>query len=221
MSRWFVRWVSLTLALVPAADADADTERADLPARLADADTTDGRIEGDLDVVAGLGAVVAHDGARGAAELRLRYMETAGVWATYEDAFGTANPGLSRVFAGGIELRPLFLARWVTGHESGVRWIDLVVDSVGFEVGAAFEQPYGPDGVHATFQASLGLELPLVGGASGPWIDLHAGGRWSDQTLGGAPVDGPTDREFFLSMTLAFHQVIAGHLADLHDRGPR
>src|SRR5215831_13531181 len=84
----------------------------------ADVTTVDpsyGRIDGDIDVVVGAGAVFAPRGPRGEAELRLRYLETAGVLVTFEDALGSsAEP--ARALTTGLELRPLFLARWLRGQ---------------------------------------------------------------------------------------------------------
>ena len=121
--------------------------RADLPDRLADHDTADGRMDGDVGVVVGLGATFSGQSVRSAAEVRVRYLETAGIFATYEDGFGAASSDPVRVLATGIELRPLFLGRWVTGTELGLTWSDLVIDSFGLEVGAFFEQPpYGSFG---------------------------------------------------------------------------
>src|SRR5581483_2354266 len=67
-------------------------------------DTSYGRVQGDLTVVVGAGATVADGGPRGEAELRLRYLETAGLFASYEDGplLGShAEP--RRVFASGLE----------------------------------------------------------------------------------------------------------------------
>src|SRR5580698_9457871 len=49
------------------------------------ADPSYGRVDGDLTLVAALGATVAPRGMRGEGELRLRYLETAGVFLSYED----------------------------------------------------------------------------------------------------------------------------------------
>src|SRR5438445_8399900 len=75
-------------------------------------DTSHGRVDGDLSASLGLGAAFGPRGPRGAADMRVRYLWTAGVFATYEDGplFGSdAEP--RRAFAFGAELRPLFLAR--------------------------------------------------------------------------------------------------------------
>jgi hypothetical protein len=212
----------LVASLLATRDASADTQsRADLPARLADPDPTDGRIEGDVDVVVGLGVAVGNQTVRGAMEARLRFVETAGVFLTYEDAFGDDPPAASRALTAGLELRPLFLARWLTGRELGLAWPDLVIDSFGLELGACFQQPpERPFDTQPALQAGLGLELPLLARATGPWIGVHAGARWSDTVLGGGPVLEPTDRSVFLEVTLAYHQVFATHLVDLHDRAP-
>jgi hypothetical protein len=191
--------------------------RADLPARLADPDTADGRLDGDLTLVVGVGATVVAGPPRAAAELRLRYLETAGLFVTYEDAFGARGAGLGRAFAAGVELRPLFLGRWVTGRDLGLTWPDLVIDSFGLEIGAVFVEP-APEGSARSpgFQASLGLELPLLSRASGPWIGIHGGGRWTD----GAVMNGAGVSEAFLSLTLAWHQLFATHAVDASDVAP-
>ena len=198
--------------------------RADLPDRLADHDTADGRMDGDVGVVVGLGATFSGQSVRSAAEVRVRYLETAGIFATYEDGFGAASSDPVRVLATGIELRPLFLGRWVTGTELGLTWSDLVIDSFGLEVGAFFEQPpYGSFGAGQAsrgLQAGIGIELPILGRDNGPWIDLHGGGRWSDSTLGGAQVAGPSDRALYLTVTLAYHASFVAHLVDANDRAP-
>ena len=72
----------------------------------------------------------------------MRYLETAGLFLTYEDGaiFGNAAEPV-RVLAGGLELRPLFLGRWLTGRELGNARLDLALDSLGLELGGFFAQP--------------------------------------------------------------------------------
>ncbi len=230
-SRGGVLGCGLLLPLLVARHAAADEgrlARADLPARLADPDTADGRIDGDLGLVVGVGTTLRGDAPRGVADLRLRYLDTAGAFVTYEDGFGANAPGPERLVAVGFELRPLFLARWVTGRELGVVWPDLVIDSLGLELGAFFEQP-GQASFDARpgMQASVGLELPLLARATGPWIGVRLGGRWSGAFLSGgtevvaccsAPLPGQS--EGFLSITLAWHQLFATHVVDLSDTAP-
>lgn len=213
--------IALLRTVALADDVPPAGNRADLPARLADPDTSYGRVGGDLGLVLGVGATIGAGRPRPSAELRVRYVDTLGVFVTYEDSFGAVAANPVRVFASGLEIRPLFLGRWVTGRELGLRWPDLIIDSLGLEVGAFFQQPAGLQfGSRPGLSAGFGLELPLIGRASGPWIDIHAGARWSDGVLGGGPINSPADRAFVVSVTLAYHQLFRAHLVDLHDQAP-
>jgi hypothetical protein len=192
------------------------------PASPAQSDASHGRIDGDMSVVVGLGATVAPRGARAATDLRFRYLDTAGVFATYEDApiFGSPSDP-KRVIAFGIELRPLFLARWLTNHETGSPRVDLALDSIGLELGPYFSQPVGASfGAKPGLQVGLGVELPVLPHATGPWIGLHGGIRWSDAALSGEVLDGPADRAAFLSITVAWHQFFGAHVVDVGDKTP-
>lgn len=191
------------------------------PASAGGADASYGRVGGDVTLVAGAGAVVAAQGPRGEAELRLRYFDTAGLFAAYEDGplLGSdAEP--RRVFSAGLEVRPLFLFRWLEGHETSRGRLDLLVDSIGIELGAAFQQPYGGEfGSRPAAQLGLALELPVFASATGPWIGLHGGMRWSDIALAGGSTSSPDDRSLFLAITAAWHQVVLVHAVDPGD-GP-
>jgi hypothetical protein len=183
-------------------------------------DPSYGRIDGDMSVVVGLGATIAPRGPRAAADLRFRYLDTAGVFTTYEDAsiFGSDSDP-KRVLAFGIELRPLFLYRWLKNKELGSPRLDLALDSLGFEIGPYFSQPVGAAfGAKPGLQVGLGLELPVLKQASGPWIGLHAGMRWSDAALGGEVLEGPVDRAAFFSITVAWHQFFGAHAVDVGDK---
>jgi hypothetical protein len=188
-----------------------------------DGDTSYGRIDGDLSASAGIGAAFGPSGPRAAADLRLRYVWTAGIFATYEDGplFGGGRDP-RRAFATGIELRPIFLARWLQGLESGNGYLDLTLDSLGLELGAVFVEPPGRSfGSRPGLQAGLGLQIPVLPHATGPVIGVHGGARWSDSALGGHVIEGPSDRSLFLLVTLGWQQVFGGHVVDLGDRAPR
>jgi hypothetical protein len=187
-------------------------------------DTTYGRVDGDLGFVGGAGVAVGARTPRAALDLRLRYLDTAGVFITYEDGsiFSSAETRADprRVLAGGIEIRPLFLARWLRGRETGVGHLDLAIDSLGLELGAFTSQPDGASSLaeRPGLQLGMGLELPVLAQASGPWIGLHPGVRWSDAALGGDPVRVPSDRALYLAITLSWHQLFGAHVVDVHDR---
>jgi hypothetical protein len=181
-----------------------------------------GRVEGDVTLGVGVGAVVAPGGPRAEAELRARYLETAGIFAAYEDgAIIDSSSEPRRVLAGGLELRPLFLYRWLRGHETHrARW-DLLIDSFGIELGLSWEQPQGGSfASHPGFQAGLGLEVPLFAAATGPWLAFHGGLRWSDGALVTGVIETAEQRQAYLTITVAWHQVVSIHVVDAGDRAP-
>lgn len=186
-------------------------------------DPTRGRIEGDVTVAAGVGATLAPRGPRVEGEVRLRYLETTGLFATFEDgALIPSEAEPRRVVAAGIELRPLFLFRWLQGLEARRPALDLAVDSVALELGAVFQQPAGAAfWTRPGLQAGLGVELPLFARATGVWVGIHGGVRWSDSALSSGVAGNADDRSAYLSLALAWHQVVAAHLVDLGDEAPR
>jgi hypothetical protein len=211
----------LGAALLSASARATEASRADDPGS-ADEDATYGRIDGDLGVSAGAGATFGPRAPRAALDLRLRYLDTAGVFVSYEDGLSATAADPRRVFAGGFEVRPLFLARWLSGRESGAPRVDLFIDSLGLEIGAFLEQPVGAGFLSRPgLQASLGVEIPILPHATGPYIGLHGGARWSDATLEGSDPTQPVDRALFLQLTLAYHLQIAAHLVDVRDAAPR
>ncbi len=193
-------------------------------ARAADAhDTSYGRIDGDLGASIAAGATFGPRQPRGAVDLRLRYLWTVGLFATCEDGpmfGGGAEP--RRAIAGGLELRPLFLARWFSGLHSGNGYVDMTIDSLGIELGAVFAQPIGAAfGSRPGFQAGLGAEVPLFARATGMFVGFHGGARWSDAALSGRTLEGAADRSLYLTVSLGWQQVFGGHIVDLGDRAPR
>lgn len=171
------------------------------------ADTTYGRVEGAVEVSPGLGATLASYGARPTFELRGRYLSMAGAFLTYEEGFAkSADP--RRLVSTGIEVRPLFMARWLRGLEVGQATLDLFVDSLGLELGVFFAEPPGRGfGSRMGLQASLGLELPLFGRAEGLFLTAHGGGRFSDGWASSEPSSG-SDRSAFVTFGLAWHELI-------------
>lgn len=179
-------------------------------------DTTYGRIEGDLGLSLGLGTTISPRGASGAVDFRARYLDTAGIFATYEDGFGgDANP--TRVLAMGFELRPIFLSRWLTQSEFGIPHLDLLLDSFALELGVAVLQPkMGDFADRVALQAGIGIEIPILPRANGPWIGFHAGARFSDRGLG-REIQTPVEQAAFLTITLGWHQIVRVGAVDVGD----
>ncbi len=189
---------------------------------LGDVDTTYGRLDGDLAAVFGAGVTFGPSSPRATLDLRFRYMDTAGIFTSYEEAIPATGSDPRRVLVAGFEIRPLFLGRWLEGRELGAARFDLCVDSLSLELGTYLEQPLGGAfGSSPGLQASLGVELPVLARARGAWIAFHGGGRWSDASLEGQPIGGPHDRALFLSVTVAYHEIFGAHVADVRDTAPQ
>jgi hypothetical protein len=192
------------------------------PGARGDEDSSHGRVQGDASLVAGAGVAAVSGGARAEAELRLRYLETAGVFATYEDGpLVGSKVDPSRALATGLEVRPLFLFRWLKGYETPRARLDLAIDSIGLDLGAVFLKPQRASFASASgLEAGLGLELPVFAAATGPWIGLHGGMRWSEAALSSGQIRGAVDRSAYLEVTFAWHQAMALHIVDAGDRAP-
>ena len=116
-------------------------------------------------------------------ELRLRVIDTAGVLLAPE----WRPDGASRLVAA-VDLRPVFLARFLFGATSGDRYWDLLFDSLGGKLGATIFAPEGR--VAVAWAIGFGCDVPLwvppeITGA----IALRLGGRWTGG--GTADVWGP------------------------------
>jgi len=116
-------------------------------------------------------------------ELRLRVIDTAGIVI----APAWRPDGASRLVAA-IDLRPVFLARFLFGATSGDRYWDLFFDSFGVELGATIFAPEGR--VAVAWAVGFGCDIPLwvppeVTGA----VALRLGARWTGG--GTADVWGP------------------------------
>jgi hypothetical protein len=100
--------------------------------------------------------------------------------------------------------------------------VDLAIDSVGIDLGAVLMQPAGGDfGSRAGLQLGLGFELPLFPEATGLWVGVHGGLRWSSEALANGAASSADERSAFLTLTLAWHQLVAAHLVDLGDEAVR
>ena len=135
----------------------------------------------------GAGVVHARDSAASVvAELRARVIDAAGVVV----AFDGAPAGPDHLFVG-LELRPLwpalFLMDLSNGHE---RW-DLLLESIGVEIGAGLT-PLG-DELGVGLSWGLGLEFPLVlpeDFARGVWLRMGARHQAVHRADPGAPNGG-------------------------------
>lgn len=208
---------------VLACTASAATVLAAAPAHAGDGDGAYGRLDGDLIAVFGAGTGLASAGSRHfvSAESRLRYLDAAGIVVAYEEAGllreAQAPGDLRRAFVAAIEIRPLFPSRFFKNWESGTRFLDLVVDSIGIEVGTWWAARVGDATARPGLLAGLGIEVPLTGYADGLWLRIAANARWSAARL--EREDDPGGRQLFLQIGLAWHAVLAPGLVQPSD-GP-
>jgi hypothetical protein len=162
-----------------------------------------------LTLAGSLGAELEDDEPRGALRLSAHYLWTAGVYARYSDAFGTAEARPKRVASFGVDFRPLFLPRFALDLEQGPALLDLALDSLSLTAGAYFAQPQrGPGrergfergedfGDERGFETGLAFGLPLCGGARGLWLDARAERRFADRGQGA----------WLFTLALSFHAV--------------
>ncbi len=173
------------------------------PARAQYGDGAYGRLDGDLALSVGVnGGVVlddrVHPAATGSAslELRARILDSGGLF-----AIGEWRPeGDSRVIVG-ADLRPLFLARFLLGLESGYQWFDVLLDSIGIDVGAAIG-PFDHDaGVGLAIGFGLDVPLYLPARTSGG-VFLRLGARYVTASAldQAAPRGGTTDWVFLAGL---------------------
>jgi hypothetical protein len=166
------RSIALSLVLLVAAVSPSS-------ARADEGDTVYGRLEGDLVLSAGIGGGVAFLDRVGpdvtgttTIELRARLLDTGGLVIAPEWRL----EGDSRVVVG-VDLRPLFLIRFLLNLQSGDRWVDLFVDSIGIDLGVAI----GPlsSEVGLATAVGLGVDVPLhvPDGVRGG-IFLRVAARW-------------------------------------------
>lgn len=151
-----------------------------------------GRLDADLVLEAALGGGAAFEPAlQGATalDLRARYLDMAGLVVGVE----WRPTGASRAIVG-ADLRPLFLARFLLGASLQDRYWDLLLDSIGIDLGVAitpFDQRAG-----VALAVGFGLDIPLLffgEGVSGLALRLfgrHVSARPSDRY---GPVDGVDD----------------------------
>jgi hypothetical protein len=147
-----------------------------------------GRFDGDLDIGLGVGPNIAFangDLALGG-RLSAHWFTIAGLYLYYAEALGE-DPRVRRRFAGGLDLRPLFLLRWPKGLEAGPAILDLTIDSLSLGLGLATSTAADPAlKSHSGFELSLGFGVPLAGIQPGPWLEFRAGFVLPKSELGDA-----------------------------------
>jgi hypothetical protein len=191
---------------------------ASMPARAGGDDGVYGRFDGDIELRAHAGVAFAGGGPMLAARLSVIYLSTAGIYTHYTDALGSAGPLVSRSFSAGVHFAPIFLARYASDGERGPGHLNLLVDSLAFQLGAFWSQPQqGAWDDHPGLEVALDLSLPILPNATGPFVGLRGALRWRPgDFVAGAP-GSAVDRGAVLSLTFGWHQVLRAHIVDTGD----
>ena len=154
---------------------------------------------------------------RGSVDVRYRYLQTAGIFLTYEEGFGAGSEPL-RLGVAGLELRPLFLGRYLQDLEIGAPRLDLLIDSLAFELGAFVAQPAGGNLADvAGLSFGIGAELPLLPRASGPFLAVRAALRWSREALSAADPTTVDVEAFVFTVALGWQASVGSHAVDVGD----
>jgi hypothetical protein len=160
-----------------------------------------GRLGGNTDASIKLGGLLSQSRFSGSVGASAHYYSLLGITGDYSESLADDARQL-RSFSVGTELRPLFLPRWLLGKQRGPAWLDLTLDSVCLGFGAYFGQVAAPGDDTRGVWMSLGLGMPVISRASGPWLEVRALRRWPDS--GGERADAHNA----LLLYLSWHQVV-------------
>jgi hypothetical protein len=167
----------------------------------AESDGVYGRFRGDTDLSLKLGGMLRDSGVAGSVGASAHYYSLLGITGDYSESL-MADSLHARSASVGMELRPLFLPRWALGLERGPAWLDLALDSAAFGFGAYFTDAEADARGSRGAWMSLGFGAPLLGAASGPWLELRALRRFPDHDANGV------DAHNALFVYLSWHHVL-------------
>ncbi|MDP3274896.1 MAG: hypothetical protein Q8Q09_06830 [Deltaproteobacteria bacterium] len=163
--------VGAAIALANVCATDAHAQRVDGVYGRLDHDTA-------LSVEAGGGIAVSNGALRPgfSATIRARALDTLGLFAGYDHAFGAVRHDAISL---GLDLRVLTLGRIFSDLERGPRTLDLFLDSITLELGASLVRPgerWG-QGSGIAWIVGGGAELPLYWN-QGTALMFRASVRW-------------------------------------------
>lgn len=188
-------------------------------ARAADNDGAYGRYDGDLDLRIAAGAAFMKEGPALSAHASALILSSAGFYVQYLDGFD-ASRQVPRSIAAGFVLEPMFLARTAFNLQIGSGRLDLAIDSFAIGLGAYWTIPRLPSNPinEPGLEFSLGFGLPFLARATGPVLGFRAALRASPGAMAGTEKFGLLDQGAYLSITLAWRQLVTAHLVDARDR---
>lgn len=185
-------------------------------ARAEETDGAYGRLDGDLLLQFGAGAALGLEAPYLALDAHALYLSSAGGYFRYAEAFGQDRALYRRSFATGLELRPLFLARYARNWAQGPARLDLFVDSFTIDFGVAWQEDrkIGFKEIPA-FEIGLGMEFPLLETATGPFIGALGVFRFDD--LADRDERDILEQGSMVILTFSWHQIVKTGLVDFND----
>jgi hypothetical protein len=181
-----------------------------------------GRFAGDIDARASLGvATAASPSTQFVGRVSAQYLSTAGVYLVYADALHGAPSDAWRSLAAGVGISPIFLARYGRNFENLSQFLDLLLDSVGFELGALWEVEPAVRWSHPLrpgAELALDLAIPLLARATGPCLDLRTALRWHPWEVAQDAAPAAPERRVMVSLTLGWRQILRTHVVDVGDQ---
>jgi hypothetical protein len=165
-----------------------------------------GRLDGDVGLSIETGASFGQTTA-GTIAGRALYLATAGAYGS----FAAGGDGY-RLASVGVELRPLFIPRFLRNMEGSRDVFELTIDSLAIDLGAAKR-----DRIDDLFlELGLGLEVPFFGRYAGPFFGLRVARDIAPDSLRGGA--GGETRGM---LTLGYRATLNAHLVDAGDRSSR
>jgi len=191
-------------------------------AHAADDDGAYGRYDGDLDLRIGAGAAIMQEGPALSAFASASLLSSAGVYVHYAESFDDARR-IPRSISTGLVIEPMFLARTAFNLQIGNGRLDLAIDSFAIGLGAYWTIPRLPTNPknEPGIEFSLGFGLPFFARASGPVLGFRGALRASPAALAGDEKFGLVEQGAYLSITLAWRQLVTTHIVDSRDRAVR
>lgn len=146
----------------------------------AEGDGVYGRLRGNTDLSLKLGGLISDSRIAGSVGASAHYYSLIGVTGDYTESL-SADTSETRSLSVGMELRPLFLPRWLLGLQRGPAWLDLTLDATCIGFGAYFGGGSTELDDTRGVWASFGLGVPVFGHAGGPWLELRLIRRFPDR----------------------------------------
>jgi hypothetical protein len=115
------------------------------------------------------------------------------------------------------------LARTAFNLQIGSGRLDLAIDSFAIGLGAYWTIPRLPTNPmnEPGIEFSLGFALPILARAWGPVLGVRGALRASPAAMAGNEKFGLVEQGAYLSITLAWRQLVQVHLIDARDRAVR